>query len=109
MVKKDFKDLMTEIADFLAVVGAEEGILFGSRAKGEELKTSDVDLIVISHKFAQQPFPERLVHLQQHWKLPLFLEALAYTPDELKRLAKTRGVVAEALKSGKKIKPKRVA
>jgi len=35
-------------------------ILFGSRARGEELKHSDYDLIVVSRKFEGMPFLERL-------------------------------------------------
>ena len=105
MAETHLENLRQEIAVFLKRIEAEEAILFGSRACGEELSTSDVDLIVISQKFFGQPFPERMVALHRDWRLPMFLEALPYTPDELMELAKSRGVVAEALKSGIRIYP----
>lgn len=95
--------MMAEIRSFLRRIGASEAILFGSRARGEELSNSDVDLIVVSPRFAGQPFPQRLVFLQQHWTLPLFLEGLPYTPEELERLRHSRGVVARALEEGIRI------
>ena len=96
-------DLIATVRTFLQRVGAQEAILFGSRARGEELLNSDVDLIVISPAFAGQPFPERLVLLHQHWPLPLFLEGLPYTPGELEQLRHTRGIVAHALEEGIRI------
>lgn len=104
MDNQQSQDLIAKIKEFLANVGAQEGILFGSRARGDALKTSDVDLIVIDDKFADMPFPRRLIYLSQHWTLPYFLEALPYTRAELERLSKTRGVVADALKNGIRIK-----
>ena len=38
-------------------------ILFGSRARGEGLKHSDYDLVVVSPKFEGMPFLERLSRL----------------------------------------------
>ncbi len=93
-------ELIREVRAFLRRVGAGEAILFGSRAREEELANSDVDLIVISPSFAGRPFPERLVFLHEHWILPLYLEGLPYTPDEVERLRHTSGVVAQALREG---------
>lgn len=93
-------EVIAEIQALLRRIGAGEAILFGSRARGEELSNSDVDLIVVSPRFAGQPFPQRLVFLQQHWTLPLFLDGLPYTPEELERLRQSRGVVARALEEG---------
>lgn len=93
-------ELIAEIQAFLRRLGAREAILFGSRARGEELLRSDVDLIVISPNFAGRPFPERLHLLQEQWTLPVFLEGLPYTPEEVEELRHSRGIVARALEEG---------
>ncbi|MBE0447968.1 MAG: nucleotidyltransferase domain-containing protein [Actinobacteria bacterium] len=98
------EDLIEQIKEFLKSIGAEEAILFGSRARGDELETSDVDLIVIDDKFAGMPFPRRLIYLSQRWNLSYFLEAFPYTHEEFEKLSKTRGVVADAAKHGIRIK-----
>jgi len=105
MDQGEISHLIAYIKGFLKRVHAQEAFLFGSRVRGDNLLESDVDLIVVSEDFARVEFPHRLIFLHSHWDLPYFLEALAYTPEELSRLAKTRGVIAEALKSGIRITP----
>ena len=101
----DREQLLDYLREFLAKIGADEGYLFGSRARGDELLESDVDLLVVSDKFRDIKFPWRLVMLQEHWHLPYFLEALPYTTEELDQLSRLRGVIAEALRSGIRITP----
>lgn len=96
----DKEELISEIKEFLRTVGAEEAILFGSRASGEHLERSDVDLIVIGDKFDTMRFVDRLVFLHRHWRLPYFLEGLAYTRKEIEQLEKTRGIIREAKEHG---------
>ncbi len=96
-------ELIAEVQAFLRRIGATEAILFGSRARGEELRNSDVDLIVISPTFAGRPFPKRLRLLHEQWILPLFLEGLPYTPEEIEELRHSRGIVARALEEGIRI------
>jgi len=93
-------ELIAEVQAFLRRLGATEAILFGSRARGEELLNSDVDLVIISPNFAGRTFPERLRLLQEQWTLPLFLEGLPYTPEEIEELRHSRGIVARALEEG---------
>lgn len=81
----------------------ERMILFGSRARGDELLTSDVDLIVVSKDFKNIPFRKRPDKFLDAWLLPVDLEVLCYAPEELKRKQKEIGLVQEALKQGKKI------
>ena len=101
----DREQLLDYIGKFLAEIGAEEGYLFGSRARGDELLESDVDLLIVSDRFRDVKFPWRLVMLQEHWHLPHFLEALPYTREELSRLSRSRGVVVEALRRGIRVTP----
>lgn len=100
---KEKNALINNIRGFLGRVGAEEGILFGSRVRGENLENSDVDLIIISDKFAKKRFVERFYPLHKNWTLPYFLEAFPYTKTELKKLS-GRGVIRDALKNGIRIK-----
>lgn len=75
-------------------------LLFGSRAKGEELLDSDVDLIVVSKKFSSIPFKKRPDPFLDEWKFPVDLEVLCYSPEELDKKKKEYGLVREALKHG---------
>jgi predicted nucleotidyltransferase len=96
----DKEELTGEIKRFLKNIGAEEAILFGSRALDQHLKRSDVDLIVIDDKFSTMKFIDRLVFLHKHWHLPYFLEGLPYTREEFERLKTTRGIIREAKTNG---------
>jgi predicted nucleotidyltransferase len=101
----DKEELIEEIGKFLKRIEAEKGILFGSRAVNENLKRSDVDLVVIGDKFATMKFVDRLVFLHRHWDLSYFLEGLPYTQQEFEQLEKTRGIIHEAKVHGIVIYP----
>lgn len=75
-------------------------ILFGSRARGEELKGSDYDLIVISERFQGVPFLERLSMLYEVWDLDRDADILAYTPKEFEEKRKEIGIVKKATEEG---------
>ncbi|HON41702.1 MAG TPA: nucleotidyltransferase domain-containing protein [Bacillota bacterium] len=96
---------LVDIQRFLHRIGATRGILFGSRARGDYIASSDVDLIIISDKFADVSFPWRMVFLHENWDLPLYLEGLPYTEDEFTRLKQTSSVVQDAVKHGIEIWP----
>ena len=59
--------------------------LFGSYARGEELKTSDIDFIVISRNFSDIPFMRRLDIVNKIvWEKRLGnVEVIPITPEEL--------------------------
>ena len=78
-------------------------ILFGSRARGDFLKDSDYDLIVVSKAFEGKQFTDRSTEVL---KL-LFKEGIVgdfeipcYTPKEFERKKRMIGIVREALKEG---------
>ncbi|MBI3962610.1 MAG: nucleotidyltransferase domain-containing protein [Deinococcus sp.] len=75
-------------------------ILFGSRARGNELLESDYDLILVSPAFAPIPFPTRAAAINDLWHLDAPLEVLCYTPEEFQRKAQEISVVAEAEREG---------
>ena len=85
-------------------VNVDEAILYGSRARDDHLLTSDVDLIVISRRFAGTRPHRRLADLHDQWDPALpFLEALAYTPEEFERARQGLGIERIADKTGIRI------
>jgi predicted nucleotidyltransferase len=75
-------------------------ILFGSRARGEELKDSDYDLVVVSEKFRGMHFLDRLAKLYELWDLDRDADILAYTPEEFEEKRRQLGVVRRAAEEG---------
>jgi hypothetical protein len=75
-------------------------ILFGSRARGTHLKTSDFDLLLVSEKFRGMSFRERLLEASRDWDGDFRLDVLCYSPEELELKRQQVGVVAEALRHG---------
>jgi len=78
-------------------------ILFGSRARGNHLKDSDYDLIVVSSRFEGIPFTKRMVMLTRkiyEQGARGSFELLCYTPEEFKRKKKELGTVSSALSEG---------
>ncbi len=96
------------IKDFLRRIkrkySPEKVILFGSRARGEHLEDSDVDLIIVSKKFEGMNFLERIRRVATEWRGLVAIEPLCYTPEEFEKMRKGITIVREALKHGKELK-----
>ena len=82
------------------VYSPEKIILFGSRVRGDNFKTSDFDFIIVSKKFSGIPFMQRLSKMYDYWNENVDIEAICYTPEEFKRKSKEYGIVKKALKEG---------
>jgi len=78
----------------------ERVILFGSRARGEALKDSDYDFIVVSKRFKGMFFTDRISLLYDLWDSEAPLEALCYTPEEFEKKCNEISIVREAVKRG---------
>ena len=90
--------MIEEIKKFMRRVGVEQAILYGSRARGDNLKSSDVDMILISPRFEGIRFIDRLPPLHGAWHIPqLFPEVLAYTPEEFEASASDPGLPTRGL------------
>ena len=79
----------------------ERAYLFGSYAKGTWVKTSDVDLVVVSPDFRGMPFTERLDMVNElQWKLNIrpFIEVIPLTPEELEVKLRESAVLRDASK-----------
>ncbi len=79
----------------------DRAIIFGSRARGDELVDSDYDLILVSEAFRSLGWTERATVVLEFWDLDVGLEVLCYTPEEFARKAAEIGTVSEALKEGR--------
>lgn len=75
-------------------------IVFGSRARGDALSTSDLDLILVSPCFASVPFLERPVKVLESLGYPGGLELLCYTPEEFEAKREEMGIVRVAVTEG---------
>jgi len=78
-------------------------ILFGSRARSEELLDSDYDLILISPAFGRMRWDERIQSVLDLWDLDVDLQPLCYTPREFARKAAEISTVAEAVRYGRPV------
>lgn len=81
-------------------VGAQKVILFGSRARGDWLKESDYDFLVVADCFQDVPFSLRPAGLYRHWKGRPGIELLCYTPREFERKRRQITIVREAVREG---------
>lgn len=95
----------SKITDFLQRVRKKynicQAIFFGSRARGEHLKDSDYDIILVSDDFRDIFFSKRsalMYDFWQHW--PIDIEPLCYTPEEFEAKKNQIGIVSEAIKQG---------
>ncbi|MGD9497013.1 MAG: nucleotidyltransferase domain-containing protein [Armatimonadota bacterium] len=94
-------ELTKAIRRWMLSVGVEDIILYGLRARDDHLLTSDVDLIVISPRFAATRPHCRLADVHAHLdpELP-FLEVLAYAPEEFERARHSPGIGRIAHQTG---------
>jgi predicted nucleotidyltransferase len=78
----------------------EKIIIFGSAARGEMGRHSDVDLIVVSKKFGMRNFFEVVPKLYGEWYLRYPVDFIIYNKKEFNKLKKEVSIVSEALKEG---------
>jgi predicted nucleotidyltransferase len=87
------KDIREKYSD--AVV-----ILFGSRARQDNLHSSDIDLLVISDSFKSTPFVLRAGTILSLYAGFEEIDILCYTHAEFSRKKKELGVVKQASAEG---------
>jgi len=79
----------------------EDAYIFGSYVKGTWLKTSDVDLIVVSRDFEGMDYMKRLDIINEvAWREGIrpHVEVIPLTPDELQRRKRSSAVIRDAAK-----------
>ena len=78
-------------------------VLFGSRAKGEARRDSDVDLIIVSDSFRRKNAVDRAYLMRLEWDLDYAVDFLCYTPEEFRVFSEAPGMVRQALREGRTI------
>ena len=81
-------------------VPVDKLLFFGSFAKGNPHRWSDIDLIIVSQKFKGKKSYKRARKLYDYWSLDYPVDFLCYTPEEFNKLKKQFTVVREALITG---------
>ncbi len=101
MGKRKITREMTEgIKQFKKRVGIEKAVVFGSYAKGEATKDSDLDIILVGKRFRETDFHSRFKGLWLNWTLGVPVDFIPYTPEEFEREKKRVTIVSEALREG---------
>ncbi len=100
----DWKALKSFVKRLSAEYPLQRAIIFGSRARGDELIGSDYDLILVSPSFQNIQFTQRSAEVSRYWNLPEKLEVLCYAPEEYGRKAEQINIVCQAEKEGIEIR-----
>lgn len=96
-VVKELEKFKQKLVKHLTV---QKMILFGSTARGQAGKNSDIDLIFVSPEFKGVSPLKRAYAVSKHWDLDYPKDFLCYTQEEFKRMKTLSIVVREALKEG---------
>lgn len=78
----------------------KEVFLFGSRARGNHWKRSDYDIAVVSEKFKDIDFRERIIMVYELVVEPLNVEVLCYTPEEFEKRKNELCIVKKIFEEG---------
>jgi|SRR3989344_3531699 len=101
------KELVKSLKGFAKEVSRDIPVdkmyLFGSRAVGKARRWSDVDILLVSEKFAGKRPLKRAPPLYMKWNLDYPVDFVCLTPKEFREKKNTAGVVKDAVKKGIKI------
>lgn len=75
-------------------------LVFGSRARGEALKDSDLDVLIVAEAFRGVRWLDRPVRVAEDCDIRFGVELLCYTPDEYERKLGELGIVRTASEEG---------
>jgi predicted nucleotidyltransferase len=75
-------------------------LVFGSRARGDALKHSDLDLLIVAEVFREIPWLDRAFRVSRDCDIRMAVELLCYTPEEYARKREELGIVRTASAEG---------
>jgi len=99
-VRKKTIEKITRFLESIDELQVEKFVLFGSRVRGDHLKTSDLDIILVSKDFEGVNFPERPNLFYGKWEGDPDLDFICYTPGEIAKKLSYKGLVSTALEEG---------
>ena len=82
----------------------EKAIIFGSAARGELKRGSDIDLIIVSKKYGRKDVFKIVPKLYEEWhekqKIDYPVDIILFNIKEFNKLRKEVSIVSEALREG---------
>ncbi|MEZ4267488.1 MAG: nucleotidyltransferase domain-containing protein [Myxococcota bacterium] len=85
----------------LRSLGAIRVILFGSRARGDHVRGSDTDLLVVLPELAGESYPARVARVWAAIDPRIALDLLVYSPAEFEEMQHSRPFVRNAVAEGR--------
>ncbi len=96
------QELEAELSRMVALfprLAVQKAILFGSLARGDVTRSSDIDLILV--KETPKRFVDRIEEVLCELRPTVGLDVLVYTPQEFAELSQTRPFVRQAVREGR--------
>lgn len=75
-------------------------LAFGSRVRGDALKHSDLDVLIVADAFREIRWLDRPVRVVEECDIRFGVELLCYTPEEYDRKRGELGIVRQASEEG---------
>lgn len=100
---KSIKIVKSYIKELKKTLEIKKVIIFGSAARGEMRRDSDIDIIVLSPDFKTMGFVERAAFLNRNRRglsREVPMDILGYTPKEFDKLTKESTILFEAKEEG---------
>lgn len=100
---KSIKIVRSYIKELKKILEIKKVIIFGSAARGEMRKDSDIDIIILSPDFKTMGFVERVAFLNRNRRglsREVPMDILGYTPGEFDKLTKESAILFEAKEEG---------
>lgn len=99
-VKKQVKEIEWLLEKIKEKYPDAKIILFGSRARGDHLESSDYDLLVLSESFQGVAFRDRLLDIYDIVDRPINVEIICLTHDEFSERKNELSIIGEIAKEG---------
>jgi predicted nucleotidyltransferase len=100
-LRADREAEVLRLAGRLADLGAHRVILFGSRARGDSTRDSDIDIIAVMPCDPSWSFARRLAEVGASIDPRYATDLLVYTPEEFERLSRENRFIRQAVEGGR--------
>jgi len=95
-----YEELRQKLPLLRRILRPEHIIVFGSQARGDGDEDSDLDVILVSDRFAEEKRPDRRRLLSGHIWRDKSVDVICLTPQEFEKLRNWPGVVNTACEEG---------